>query len=68
MNNYNDLIEELKSAYGSTPSVKKPDWNQSSTSWSRHVPEDFRKIWNEIPYETQLIIYHMAGEAYRRSY
>ena len=68
MNNYEKLIEALKSQYGDdSKSVKDPDWNQV-TSWTGFVPKEIRKAWKDLPYESQLLIYFTAGQAYRQSH
>jgi hypothetical protein len=65
MNKYDELIETLKQEYRS--SFANPDWNQVGT-WSSYVPKDIQKVWQEIPYAYQLLIYHTAFQAYTKSH
>jgi hypothetical protein len=64
MNDFEKLIETLKAEFENSNFIREPDWSQI-TSWTAYVPKELRKAWNDIPHETQILIYYMAFKAYR---
>ncbi len=67
MNDYEEFIEALKKEFSNSKSVMDPDWNQQ-TSWVGYVPKEVRRIWKDLPYESQLLIYYVGGHAYRNGH
>jgi hypothetical protein len=62
--NYSEYIEKLKEENKHNQSINEKDFNQPD-SWHRYIPEEMQRIWNEIPLESRLLIYEVAGLAYR---
>ena len=68
MDRFEKLTQSLLDKHGdNSQQIARPDWSQTS-SWTGFVSKDIRNAWDDIPYATQLLLYSIAVDAYKKGY